>query len=118
VPKIDVADPTSNLEALVDADLDTLATALYARADDVLKTAPELHTFRPGLAQQLTGQLLINQAGRGDGPPSRLWATIEVPVIACPSAAAPCGSSSGHVSYPAGRTRPRQMPLGGPSPLQ
>jgi hypothetical protein len=33
VPKIYVADPTSNLEALTDADLDTLATALYARSD-------------------------------------------------------------------------------------
>jgi hypothetical protein len=28
--RIDVADPASNLEVLVDADLDTLATALYA----------------------------------------------------------------------------------------
>jgi len=28
--RIGVADPTSNLEVLVDADLDTLATALYA----------------------------------------------------------------------------------------
>jgi hypothetical protein len=28
--RIDVADPTSNLEVLVDADLDTLAAALYA----------------------------------------------------------------------------------------
>jgi len=35
VSKIDVADPTSNLEALVDADLDTLATAPYARAGDL-----------------------------------------------------------------------------------
>jgi hypothetical protein len=31
VPRIDVAVPTSNLEALVDADLDTLAAALYVR---------------------------------------------------------------------------------------
>jgi hypothetical protein len=28
--RIDVADPTSNLEVLAAADLDTLATALYA----------------------------------------------------------------------------------------
>jgi hypothetical protein len=47
VSKIDVADPTSNLEALVDADLDTLATALYARADDLLKAAPERAPWRP-----------------------------------------------------------------------
>ena len=33
VSKIGVANPTSNLEALVDADLDTLATALYVRSE-------------------------------------------------------------------------------------
>src|SRR5260221_7541399 len=48
VPKIDVADPTSNLEALVDADLDTLATALCVRIDDWLKTAPQWAPWRPG----------------------------------------------------------------------
>ena len=31
----------SNLEALVDADVDTLATALYVRTDDLLKDFPE-----------------------------------------------------------------------------
>jgi hypothetical protein len=41
VSRIGVAIPTSNPEAYVDADLDTLATALYARTDDLLKTAPE-----------------------------------------------------------------------------
>jgi hypothetical protein len=39
--KIGVANPTSSLEALVDADLGTLATALYARADDLLKSCPD-----------------------------------------------------------------------------
>jgi hypothetical protein len=34
------ADPTEQ-EALVDADLDTLATALYVRIDELLKAAPE-----------------------------------------------------------------------------
>ncbi len=34
--------PTPNLEVLVDADLDTLATELYVRTDDLLKAAPEL----------------------------------------------------------------------------
>jgi hypothetical protein len=48
VPRIDVADPTSNLEALVDADLDTLATALYVRIDDLLKACPERAPWRPG----------------------------------------------------------------------
>ena len=31
----------------MDADLDTLATALYARADDLLKAAPERAPWRP-----------------------------------------------------------------------
>ena len=39
--RIGVAVPTSNPEAYVDADLDTLATALYARTDDLLKASPE-----------------------------------------------------------------------------
>jgi hypothetical protein len=33
----------------VDADLDTLATALYVRADDLLKAAPHRAPFRPGI---------------------------------------------------------------------
>jgi hypothetical protein len=37
VPKISVANPGEEQEALVDADLDTLATALYVRTDDLLK---------------------------------------------------------------------------------
>jgi hypothetical protein len=40
VPKIGVAHPTSNPEVLVDADLDTLATALHVKADDLLTIAP------------------------------------------------------------------------------
>jgi hypothetical protein len=39
--------PTSNLEVLVDADLDTLATELYVRTDDLLKAAPERTPWRP-----------------------------------------------------------------------
>ena len=45
--KIDVANPTSSLEALVDADLDTLATALYVTTDDLLKESPQLAPYRP-----------------------------------------------------------------------
>jgi len=37
VPKISAANPDEEQEALVDADLDTLATALYVRTDDLLK---------------------------------------------------------------------------------
>jgi hypothetical protein len=39
--------PNVELEVLVDADLDTLATALYARADDLLKSHPERLPYRP-----------------------------------------------------------------------
>jgi DDE family transposase len=64
VPKIDVADPTSNLEALVDADLDTLATALYARTDDLLKAAPEQAPWRPatGICPQISDAELVTLA--------------------------------------------------------
>ena len=31
----------------MDADLDTLATALYARIDDTLKVRPDLRPWRP-----------------------------------------------------------------------
>jgi hypothetical protein len=56
VPRFDVADPTSNLEALVDADLDTLATALYVRIDDWLKTQPQWAPWRPpaGITPELS----------------------------------------------------------------
>ena len=33
----------------MDTDLDTLATALYARTDDLLKAAPERAPWRPGI---------------------------------------------------------------------
>jgi hypothetical protein len=36
-----------SLEAIVDADLDTLATALYVRTDDLLKCCPERARWRP-----------------------------------------------------------------------
>jgi hypothetical protein len=42
--------PTSSREALVDADLDTRATALYASTDDLLKAAPERLPWRPAMA--------------------------------------------------------------------
>jgi hypothetical protein len=50
VPKIGVATQTSSLWGpFVDADLDTLATALYARTDDLLKASPEWAPWRPGI---------------------------------------------------------------------
>jgi DDE family transposase len=56
VSKIGVATQTSSLEALVDVDLDTLATALYVRIDDLLKTWPQRAPWRPavGIAPELS----------------------------------------------------------------
>jgi Transposase DDE domain len=52
------------MEALVDADLDTLATALYARTDDLLKAAPERAPWRPaaGIRPQITDAELVTLA--------------------------------------------------------
>jgi hypothetical protein len=48
----------------VDADLDTLATALYARTDDLLKAAPERRPWRPavGIAPRLSDAELVTLA--------------------------------------------------------
>src|SRR5712691_1294589 len=56
--------PTSNPEALVDADMDTLATALHARTDDVLKASPQLMPWRPevGIEPQLSDAELATLA--------------------------------------------------------
>jgi hypothetical protein len=64
VPRIGVAVPTSNLEALVDADLDTLATALYARTDDLLKAVPERAPWRPavGICPRISDAELVTLA--------------------------------------------------------
>jgi hypothetical protein len=55
VSKNGVANPTSNPEALVDADLDTLATALYVRTDDLLRLPPEWVPWCPvvGIAPRI-----------------------------------------------------------------
>jgi len=57
-------DPTSNLEALVDTDLDTLATALYVKADDMLKESPQLAPWRPevGISPLLSDAELVTLA--------------------------------------------------------
>ena len=62
--KIDVANPTSSLEALVDADLDTLATALYVTTDDLLKESPQLAPYRPevGIDPKLSDAELVTLA--------------------------------------------------------
>ncbi len=48
----------------MDADLDTLATALYVRVDDLLKAAPERLPWRPtvGIAPKITDSELITLA--------------------------------------------------------
>jgi hypothetical protein len=48
----------------VDADLDTLATALYARTDDLLKAAPERLPWRPasGIAPRISDAELVTLA--------------------------------------------------------
>ena len=48
----------------MDADLDTLATALYVRTDDLLKAAPERAPWRPavGIAPKITDAELITLA--------------------------------------------------------
>ncbi len=42
----------SSLEALVDTDLDTLATAIYVSTDDLLKARPELVPWRPAVGMK------------------------------------------------------------------
>jgi hypothetical protein len=44
--------PITSLEALVDADLDTLATALYVTTDDLLRDHPERAPARPKVGMQ------------------------------------------------------------------
>jgi hypothetical protein len=52
------------LEVFVHADMDTLATALYARIDDTLKQRPELAPWRPkvGIAPKLSDAELLTLA--------------------------------------------------------
>jgi hypothetical protein len=54
VSKIGVANPTLSLEALVDADLDTLVTALYVKIDDML-----VKDRRPGHPARLSQSELV-----------------------------------------------------------
>jgi hypothetical protein len=52
------------LGLIVDADLDTLATALYVRVDDLLMTHPERGPWRPevGIAPKITDAELVTLA--------------------------------------------------------
>ena len=53
-----------SLQALVDADLDILATALYVRTEDLLKAHRQLGPERPavGIAPRLTDAELVTLA--------------------------------------------------------
>ena len=48
----------------MDADLDTLATALYARTDDLLKASPQRRPWRPaiGIAPRISDAELVTLA--------------------------------------------------------
>src|ERR1017187_3563652 len=48
-PRSALLTQTPNPEARVDADMDTLATALYVRTDDLLKDSPQLARWRPAV---------------------------------------------------------------------
>ena len=63
-PRSRPSPPTPSLEALADADLDTLATALYARIDDLLKRCPERAPWRPviGICPQISDAELVTLA--------------------------------------------------------
>ncbi len=56
--------PTANLEVLVDADLDTLATALYVTTDDLLAAHPSRVPQRPavGIAPKISDAELLTVA--------------------------------------------------------
>jgi hypothetical protein len=64
VSKLALLNPTSSRELIVDADLDTLATALYVRVDDLLKTHPERAPWRPevGIAPKIADAELVTLA--------------------------------------------------------
>ena len=61
---IGVAQSNFDLGGLVDADLDTLATALYVKTDDALRTNPDLVRWRPkvGIAPKLSDAELVTLA--------------------------------------------------------
>ena len=61
---IGVANTNFDLGGLVDTDLDTLATALYVKTDDALRTDPDLARWRPavGIAPKLSDSELLTLA--------------------------------------------------------
>ena len=85
--KIGVANPTLSLEALVDADLDTLVTALYVKIDDMLvKDRPPGHPVRLSQSELVclaAAQALLgfhSEHGGSDSP----CATCAAAFLTCP----------------------------------
>ena len=64
VSRIDVANPNVEQEARVDADLNTLVTALYVQVDDLLKANPDRVPWRPlvGIATRISDAELVTLA--------------------------------------------------------
>jgi hypothetical protein len=64
VSRIDVANPNVEQEARVDADLNTLVTALYVQVDDLLKANPDRVPWRPlvGIAPRISDAELVTLA--------------------------------------------------------
>ena len=62
--RIDVANPNVEQEARVDADLNTLVTALYVQVDDLLKANPDRVPWRPvvGIAPRISDAELVTLA--------------------------------------------------------
>ena len=108
----------------MDADLDTLATALYVRTDDLLKACPEMAPARPavGIAARLSDAELVTlavlQALLGF-PGEARWLRharahlrhlfpVSAPAAGLPQAAAP---AAGHDSLAGPGPRPEHQPL-------
>ena len=106
---IGVAKPTSSLGGPVDADLDTLATALYVRIDDLLKAAPQLAPVAAGGRDRAEADRRRAGHPGGDAGPARLH--LRGPLAAlrpqpiCASCFRTCPSSPATTSG-CGRRRP------------
>ena len=90
----------------MDADLDTLATALYVRTDDLLKTCPQWAPWRPpvGIAPELSDaelvtlavlQALLGSSAKpaGGGSPASICRACSPTCPASPVTTSGCASS-------------------------
>ncbi len=92
----------------MDADLDTLATALYVRTDDLLKLYPEQVPYRPqvGIAPQISDAEIItlsvmqallgySSQARCCGTPPRISSTCSPTCLSSPATTSGSGSWPG-----------------------